>query len=485
MRSKKVFIYIAMITIFLVISYVLHDGKVYAGNINGEESRVISVASGTFTYNGKTYKAYSSYVNELYSYMSGDDIDLTAEQADRAINYIYANVASGVSSGYVYEVEQAEENNADLDDIIPELEESGELEKYQDGFGLGSGNGIDSEENAKAARDTAKEASDRQIDEMFGEIDKSQNEKEKYNNKPKATETDASVVMTDKDIIITNKDDKTVISKDERIVSEAFTTGIVVVSAAVLAIGVGMLVLLLSNGCMRFSSQERSKVKKGHHKRDKIRKICRYVFTVTGSITVSLLFFIIALVISVYDKSHISQNIQTSGYFRYAYLEYISQESRAGTGSGFLEYEDFLVEEKKALVTMDSSAYTGSVSIAPYIKRIQQDLQGSLMAAAIILTVSLILLCIVCIFMDINRDRGLGTIAISMIFGTIFILLIAAVLIMLHIEKKVFIEPDYLYYFIVEHVGWTYRIMTVVGVFGMVISMTLIGLYRNMKKKGW
>ena len=87
--------------------------------------------------------------------------------------------------------------------------------------------------------------------------------------------------------------------------------------------------------------------------------------------------------------------------------------------------------------------------------------------------------------MDINRDRGLGTIAISMIFGTIFILLIAALLIFFHIEKKVFIEPDYLYYFIVEHVGWTYRIMTIVGVFGMVISMTLIGLYRTMKKKGW
>ena len=79
---------------------------VWAGDINSEESRVISVATGTFTYDGKTYKAKSSYVRQLYGYLSKDGVDLTSEQADYAINQILSNVETGVKRGYIYEIKE-------------------------------------------------------------------------------------------------------------------------------------------------------------------------------------------------------------------------------------------------------------------------------------------------------------------------------------------------------------------------------------------
>lgn len=75
-----------------------------AGGINGPEASVISVACGTFTYNGKTYVAKAAYQAQLQAKLSEDGIDLSQEQADEAISLIYANVETGVVQGYLEEV---------------------------------------------------------------------------------------------------------------------------------------------------------------------------------------------------------------------------------------------------------------------------------------------------------------------------------------------------------------------------------------------
>ena len=48
----------------LIFALLIYTSAVWAGDINGDEARVVAAASGTFTYDGKTYKAYSSYVSE-------------------------------------------------------------------------------------------------------------------------------------------------------------------------------------------------------------------------------------------------------------------------------------------------------------------------------------------------------------------------------------------------------------------------------------
>ena len=74
---------------------------VYAGSINGPEAGLISQASGTFQYQGKTYKATSAALGQLRAYLSRDDVDLTQDQANRAASLMYSNVEGGVLDGYL------------------------------------------------------------------------------------------------------------------------------------------------------------------------------------------------------------------------------------------------------------------------------------------------------------------------------------------------------------------------------------------------
>lgn len=91
------------IIMILVVIFLLATptGVVYAGTLNEYESAVVTVARGQFVYNGVTYQAEEGYVQELIGYLMQDDIELTAEQRDYAIESIYANVEQGVIEGYI------------------------------------------------------------------------------------------------------------------------------------------------------------------------------------------------------------------------------------------------------------------------------------------------------------------------------------------------------------------------------------------------
>lgn len=83
----------------------------YAGTINGNEKEVISAASGVFEYDGVSYKAKPEYVAALRAKLSEDDMDLTAEQSQKAIAAIYANVGTGVVEGYLIPVNGSKKEN--------------------------------------------------------------------------------------------------------------------------------------------------------------------------------------------------------------------------------------------------------------------------------------------------------------------------------------------------------------------------------------
>lgn len=86
----------------------------YAGSINGNEQSVLSAANGRFESDGVIYAVKPEYISSLRSYLSQDDVDLTAEQAQSAISEIYANVKTGIESGYLVEIgksAQTEETN--------------------------------------------------------------------------------------------------------------------------------------------------------------------------------------------------------------------------------------------------------------------------------------------------------------------------------------------------------------------------------------
>lgn len=106
--SRRI-VYISGLTFLLLFCQCV---VVFAGSINGNESRVISAASGTFTYEGKKYVSSQESLNSLRAYLSRDDIDLTAEQADEAISTMLNNVQAGVEEGYIVPADGSKDTTA-------------------------------------------------------------------------------------------------------------------------------------------------------------------------------------------------------------------------------------------------------------------------------------------------------------------------------------------------------------------------------------
>lgn len=109
-------------------------GTAFAGNLNANEQELMAIARGTFTYNGVTYRAKESYINETYYYLMRDDVDITDEQKEAAIARVYASVQQGVEEGYLYPVsEDAETSQAE------QVETSQAAESNTEGNGTSTG----------------------------------------------------------------------------------------------------------------------------------------------------------------------------------------------------------------------------------------------------------------------------------------------------------------------------------------------------------
>ncbi|MBE5929247.1 MAG: hypothetical protein E7267_07800 [Lachnospiraceae bacterium] len=100
------------------------------GGINNNEAKVISVVTGGFSYNNEIYVARQEYVNQLIAYLNRPDINITAEQADKAINTIYSNIETGVTEGYIVKKDSdknnlKDDNSVEISEISPEQEKEG------------------------------------------------------------------------------------------------------------------------------------------------------------------------------------------------------------------------------------------------------------------------------------------------------------------------------------------------------------------------
>lgn len=124
--------YRILVTSFLLSLSFCFSAK--AGDINGDEQSVLSAAQGQFEYNGETYRAKQEYVNALIGYLQQDDVNLSASDAQAAISQIYANVQTGVESGYL--------------EKVGGTSSQGENSSSGDNGGSGGGNGGDAKGSA-------------------------------------------------------------------------------------------------------------------------------------------------------------------------------------------------------------------------------------------------------------------------------------------------------------------------------------------------
>lgn len=80
----------------------------YAGDINGNEQEVVGVIHSQFEKDGVVYRVKQSYIDSAMNYLRQDDIDLSPEDVQMVIGEIYANVQTGVESGYLEEIGRSE-----------------------------------------------------------------------------------------------------------------------------------------------------------------------------------------------------------------------------------------------------------------------------------------------------------------------------------------------------------------------------------------
>lgn len=111
---KQARLYLFGVCFLLSLFFVMTD-RVHAGEVNSAESQVISAASGTFTYEGATYRAYPEYINQLRDYFSRDDVDVSQSEVPGLISDMNSSVKEGIDSGYLYLVSPAPDTKTEDD----------------------------------------------------------------------------------------------------------------------------------------------------------------------------------------------------------------------------------------------------------------------------------------------------------------------------------------------------------------------------------
>lgn len=117
---------------------------VLAGSINVDEQRIIAAISAVYEFDGAYYKVTDAYIAKVTDYLSSDGIELSSSEVDDYLNQFYANIAVGISSGYMECVGKvAEEKEPEK----PKTEEDKEQNEDQNEAGQGEGSESDSNNN--------------------------------------------------------------------------------------------------------------------------------------------------------------------------------------------------------------------------------------------------------------------------------------------------------------------------------------------------
>lgn len=483
---------------------------VLAGDINGNESRVIAVASGTFEYNGETYRAQSSYISQLKAYLSADDVDLTAEQADTVISEIYANVAEGVEAGYLYKVSgDSEDTTGETTEDTTEEETDEDTEEETEETAT-----TEPSEPASREQETTAETVIEQVDEKdaLGTLvyDEEQNAMIYYSPSAKqgirlpSIEYPGEVARYNRSVFMVQ-----------------------LVFSAILLL---LLLLLLLAKCFPWQKKRRSRAHSkyyvNHKRRKQIRYIVGYVITVMLALQLGAGFLLAGVRTSLFRNAFVQDHLTSSGYYRYIYdammdnlseellalpkeavdeiLEPVTYERFLGVAKSMVQaslegseavFSADLLEEKlderiagvdlpepvstyikeAALTNMES--YTRDV-VGSSIYGIRLSMNDILQGNLLLYFVNLISMMVILVAMDRYRHRGVRYISRACVAGAALVILLSGGLLVWKPYTKLRMDPEYLFLFIVDYLQ---RGMVIVFVVGMIGMMAGIGLHFLMK----
>lgn len=398
--------------------FVVSATPALAGGMNGAESRVYSAASGTFTLNGKTYRAYGNYLAQVSSYLCSDDVDLTEEQASTAISMMYnsGNILSAVRNGYIYQVgvvessgeETEEETPAEEKDAQTEEEavkknetleskteyfEDAEMEKqpfydakeYKDSDTYKNNKEIiekDSgiSEELLASVEAGVEAKAKKDEVKFREI--LEKRAAKPAQTPGNTQTDAEQSGDTSTVLSSEAEDQALIlSLAEK--TGALRMPLILLSIVLIAVSVALAILLLKNKCFRFQ-QEQS----GHEQRKRIRKTASVILCAQAALQLFLILMGAGIQLSFFRYDRVNKVMAQNGIYHVEYGRMtdevhtlLKQEKcMENVCDEALAYDDFLFDMKKSM----QSALRGSGKTAETGKSVRENVSAALSQVAYI-----------------------------------------------------------------------------------------------------
>lgn len=465
----------------------------FAGEINSHEAGVISAASGTFTYNGKTYRAGSAYINSLTGYLSADAVDLTAAEASEAISMMYANIAQGVEQGYLYEVGTGEDASTETtEDTTEDSSEENTEDTTEDK--KTDKDGKSAEDEKTNTTQSAGEQSSSELN-VWDAMSTPTENKSKLEERPEKEEASAAVELDDNGIVVTTKDNEAIsISKDKPIISDSIVLGIAIVSGVILAITIVCGAILFAKKCMTFKKRKGRKARPGHSKRRKIRHYTRAVLTVTTAISLIGIAVLLGLYVSLFNNDAIMQNMQSSGYFRYAYSQYVAEQAEGVVedvhkGEGLEDvakiqtYDEYLFTIKQNSLKVlggNMDIVIPDTNVAPYIYNLKTSYVAIFVKAGISLILSAVFGILLMVYMDQRRERGVKHTAVSVLIASGVMAVLTLVMVVYKPYTLLYIEPDYLYLFLMECIKRCVTVLTSITAFLVVLGMLVLGVYKTM-----
>lgn len=506
--------------------------RALAGDINGEEARVIAAASGTFYYDNEAYAAKPEYISQLTGYLAQDGVDLSASQADAAISEMYASIEQGVTSGYLYKLSETEEETTEESTTE---EETTEEETTEDGISDGSNAKppimvipkSDTTESVTESPDAADTATEETTGAHENVIDQPVDESHATGKISYDTESH-TIIYEDKEG--TEKKELPSI-RHPLDVSKYVNIGNVLVFT-ILAIILLAIAGLYLGKCFPWQKKKRNrktaKYYVNHKMRSTYRKICGHTFAALIGAHVLAFILLVGVGVSIFRQSFVLDNLTSSGYYRYIYddmnmtiqRELKEYDSEAvGQLLNNVGYDMFLTASKKQakgnlngketqydgaalsdklmgiecgltdqeqqtcvnVIVGNMQSYSADM-VGSSIYGIKQGYSDFEQHAVPIMLINIVLMVLVVILMDRYHHRGVRYIARGVIGGAA---LAAVCTVILYVAKpfaKIYMQPASLYLFIRDYmqhaiiiVGAIACIMILVGV----VLMALVGVIRK------
>ncbi len=525
-------LFISVIICFTVFAFA--SVNVVAGDINSYERSVITAATATFEYEDEEYKAKDSYVKQLTNYLKADDIDLTTEQAEKAVNKINSSVEQGIKEGYLYKVEKDtkdktteasdEEEEEVEEDVEPEDEEDEgiwEAPDEDEASTPSTGKNKKKEDAYTLPFDTTEEDTQAEIvqpseDKAIGAL--------KYD--PEDRTITYTAPSTGESFKLPSIEYPGETEKYSRMI-----LAIVIIMSAIILISLAVLIL---TKCFPFQKKKRKRQKNkyyfDHKMRKRIRKVIGWIFTVVLTVHLFSLLLIIGVRTSVFRNGFVIDHLTSSGYYRYVYnqmttdmREYLeglpeddieaivdqvgydrflnaakSQVNQSLKGEkttyDLTDFKNRLKETVKDINMSEDSREKVVNVMASYMEQYSADVVGSsiygirlsirdiLNASLVIMIVNVIVAIVILIMMDRYRHRGVRFTSRAVLSASLILIAFGLWMIMIKPYSKLYMEPEYLFLFIVDYLKRGLIVTMSVGMIGVLCGIGLHFLVDFVRK---